>query len=432
MGVFVRRVLPVLILALAAGIGARAAAPDLQTSLRDKFFATLNPAQQKGLPRTSPIDQLIGKMDLQQRQSAAGQLPALEQQFSDSKSLSEIGSVYLKLGDFSAASRVAEALKVKFPDDSRGPLLEAHAKAESGDKEGAIVAAKQAVQADPANAEAVAYFKLLRNGSTQSSQVPLQGTRAAATATRDPGENHTMGERQLERVNSALAMLRRSTHGKRILVAIVPDSDGTVTEADLRENGVHLLMKQEPLVGRAFGQVERKVVEGRQVFIVSINNAVLDERNDTREVSAYVGGKLKQVDAQKKSAEPLPNVLMDWCDRAAQAYILIDLGVEAIATSVSSVFSQELLGNARVVRGQLAEVKTRDGQSEFYSPIFSAHRKTLSNSESLGKLSGIDLLYVYTTLSNNETAVTLQNKIPNYADKKTYFSNTLRQDFSPQ
>jgi len=427
------RVLPIVLLASAAGASALAAGPGslFQTALRGKLFSALKPEQQKGLAQTASSDQIIARMDLQQRQGAAGRLPALEPQFPDPESLNEIGSVYLKLGALDQAARLAEALKAKHPGDPRGPLLEARAKAESGDKEGALAAAKQAVMLDPSNGEAMAYLKLLRDGGTRSSRVALPGSPPSPRTEPAGHANPTMDPDQRRRVNNALAVLMTSPNGKRILLAVVPNAEGAVTEADLEKHGVLLRMTQVQPEGGNFGGVSSAAVKGRgQIVIIGFNSAVIDERNAPQEMAAFFGGEIDQAGYQDKTGWRLPSILLNWRKRAAHAYILIDLKVEAFATRASSVFSREMRLDARVLEGNIAQKKTRDGVEEYFGGAFDDRRESLAISEDRWNVKGVDLISILNGFfSNNQTDIQLNLTYPDYSNQKKSVSTDLRRDF---
>ena len=429
MGVLGRWVLPRWLIALALGIGgvlplmaAGPAGDPLQTAIRDRLFNSLKPEQRNGLTKASPIDPMIGRLDLQQRQSAAGQFPPLEKQFSDPKSLSEIGTVYLKLGASSEAARLAGKLKAKYPDSALGSMLEAKAKAESGDTAGALASAKAAAMQEPGNAEVIAYFKLLRNGGGQSAKVPAAEAAPTTQKGRVDSGNPTLGPQFERRVNEALAKLRTSANGKRILVAIVPDSNGNVTEADLREHGVTIIMKAEEAKGRNFGSVEK---DGN-TYKVLINVAVLHEANDLREQAAFMGGKFSQVAYDKKNGGKTSNILLEWWDRASQAVLLIDFGVEAFASAKDSEFSQEVRLGERVFQGGTTHKPLDVARGEDYTPANNDALSALSRTEKSYGEFGLEGILRMMFIRNPAQAM-IGSSIP--ADKKKSFAAEISREY---
>ena len=437
MGVFLRRVLPSFLSALAFVVCAHspvlAAGPGvpLQTALRDKIFSSLEPEQRQGLSKASPIEPMISRLDPAQRQAAAAKLAPLEKQFSDAQSLNEIGKVYLKLGLTEEAARLAAELKAKHPDSALGAMLEAKAKQESGDTAGALVSAKAAAMQEPENAEVMAYFKLLRNGGGQTTKVALAGSAPVSKVEPEGNPNPTMDVNQRRRVNNALAVLMTSSNGKRIVLAVVPGADGPVTEADLAKHGIHLRMRQDAKRGEPLSSVSSGTAPGGgRVVVIAFQNAVIDERNDIRDMAALFGGDIDQVGYQDKVGWKLPSVLLDWRKRVARAYVLVELKVDAFATRASSAFSQELRVNARILEGNVSQTKVQDGAGEFYSELFEKIRGTLGHSESNFGVRGIDLVYLADgLLNNNRTDIQLSRAYPDYVAQKKSVSEDLRRDF---
>ena len=422
-------------IALALGIGgvlplmaAGPAGDPLQTAIRDRLFNSLKPEQRNGLTKASPIDPMIGRLDLQQRQSAAGQFPPLEKQFSDPKSLSEIGTVYLKLGASSEAARLAGKLKAKYPDSALGSMLEAKAKAESGDTAGALASAKAAAMQEPGNAEVIAYFKLLRNGGGQSAKVSLAGSSPASKVGSEEGSNPTMDVNQRRRVNNALAVLMTSSNGKRIVLTVVPGADGPVTDADLEKHGIQLRMRQDGKRGDPLSSVSSGTAPGGgRIVVIAFQNAVIDERNDPRDMAALFGGEIDQVGYQDRAGWKLPSVLLDWRKRVSHAIILVDLGVKSFATRASTLLGQGMQMDGRIYQGHLdARPLTGD---EFYSDHFETQFGTLRESEKSFAMDGIDLLLVYTMRASGTTSALLSGAIPGYANMKMEFSKSMRSDF---
>ncbi|HBL15352.1 MAG TPA: hypothetical protein DD417_00950, partial [Elusimicrobia bacterium] len=268
-------------------------------------------------------------------------------------------------------------------------------------------------------------------GGAQSAKVALAGSSPASKVGSEEGSNPTMDVNQRRRVNNALAVLMTSSNGKRIVLTVVPGADGPVTDADLEKHGIQLRMRQDGKRGDPLSSVSSGTAPGGgRIVVIAFQNAVIDERNDPRDMAALFGGEIDQVGYQDRAGWTIPSILLDWRRRAARAYILLDLKAEAFATQLSSMLGQDMRLNARVLEGDVARRKTQGGQDEFYSEMFETCRNAIIGAETSFKVSGVSLLYVANgLLSNNRTDIQLSREYPNYASQKKTVAEDLRRDF---
>ena len=402
----------------------------LQRAIVQAVLSALPAGQQKGLPQGATYDQYILRMDLNQRVAAAGRLAPLESRFPAPEQLQELGEAYLKLGAFAEATRLGGDIQKKFPNSAVGFMLTSKSQAEGGDLDGAKASAMQGVQADPSNASAMTYYKLLREGRNPTLRVGSVMTPAAGGGNFQP--DPSLGTNGAQTVNRALSELRKSKNGKRIILAIVPDSNGTVTLEQLQQHGVVVQGDYSDRV-KEFGKVEKvKRPDGSTVYVIRLNKEVLTEGNDPRTVAAAMGGKLDTVQEMKEHPqEEIPVTLLDWRDRTAQAYILFDLGVVPNATSFSSPFTQSVLFNERVLQGGLQQTPLNAANGETYGADNDRIFQLVAISEISFRLTPVDLLSQVSRQKNLGQDIA-DRKLPGFETRQRQFSLDLKADYPAQ